>query len=316
MTVDDLRDLIRILEEHPEWRAELRRVLLSNELLQLPELVREIAELQRQHSQEMEQIRATLAEVVQIQRQHSEMLAQHSQALAQLAEAQRRTDQRLEQLAQEVRTLAEAQRRTEERVEQLAEAQRRTEERVEHLAEEVRALTEQVRALAEAHRKTEMDIEEFMAWQRGEAGRREGEQYEQQMIRRAVAYFAGGEGGSPVEFPVRSILSRWLAPIYQRQIPEPPKDPTLSDIIWWKGDNVLVVEVSQKVNGRDVHRARQRADTLREVGVNATPVVIGQEWATDGTLQTAEQEGVEWIVAGEFSPGVVQFRRLRPEATE
>ncbi len=31
--MDDLRDLIRILEEHPEWRAELRRVLLSNELL-------------------------------------------------------------------------------------------------------------------------------------------------------------------------------------------------------------------------------------------------------------------------------------------
>ncbi|GBC96391.1 hypothetical protein HRbin16_02194 [bacterium HR16] len=151
MTVDDLHDLIRILEEHPEWRADLRRVLLSNELLQLPEIVREIAELQRQHSQEMEQIRATLAEVVQIQRQHSEMLAQHSQALAQLAEAQRRTEERLEQLA-----------------------------------EEVRALAEQVRALAEAHRKTEMDLEEFMAWQRGEAGRREGEQYEQQMIRRAL----------------------------------------------------------------------------------------------------------------------------------
>jgi len=29
MTVDDLHDLIRILEEHPEWRAELRRVVLE-----------------------------------------------------------------------------------------------------------------------------------------------------------------------------------------------------------------------------------------------------------------------------------------------
>lgn len=309
VTVSDVNDLIRILNENPEWRHQLRRVLLTEELLQLPELVRELADLQRQQSLELVQIRAVLAEVVQIQRQHSEMLAQHSEAIDRLTEAQRRTDERLEQLAQEVRALAEAQRRTDERLHQLAEE-------VRALAEAQRRTEEQMEKLAEAQRRMEFALGQFAEWQRGEAGRREGEQYEQRMIRRAPAYFAGGEGGSPAEFPVRSILSRWLAPLYEQQILDASVDPALSDIIWWKGNRVLVVEVSQKVNGRDVHRARQRADTLREVGIDATPVIIGQEWATDDTAALAQKEGVEWIVEGEFSQGLLQFRRLRVETTE
>jgi len=34
-TVSDYADLVRLLNEHPEWRAELRRLLLSDELLTL-----------------------------------------------------------------------------------------------------------------------------------------------------------------------------------------------------------------------------------------------------------------------------------------
>lgn len=45
--IADLRDLVRILEEKPEWREELRRLLLTDELLALPALVRELAEAQK-----------------------------------------------------------------------------------------------------------------------------------------------------------------------------------------------------------------------------------------------------------------------------
>jgi len=38
-TIEDFRDLVRILEQKPEWRAELRRLLLTEELLALPERV-------------------------------------------------------------------------------------------------------------------------------------------------------------------------------------------------------------------------------------------------------------------------------------
>lgn len=40
-TLRDFRDLLGLVEQHPEWRAELRRMSLSEELLNLPELVRE-----------------------------------------------------------------------------------------------------------------------------------------------------------------------------------------------------------------------------------------------------------------------------------
>ncbi|MGC8785683.1 MAG: hypothetical protein ACP5RN_15030, partial [Armatimonadota bacterium] len=92
MVVEDLHDLVQLLEQHPEWRAELRRVLLGDELLQLPDLVREILEILRQHSE--------------ILRQHSEILVEHSRQIAILIEAQQRTERRLEELA-------EAQQRTE-----------------------------------------------------------------------------------------------------------------------------------------------------------------------------------------------------------
>jgi hypothetical protein len=38
-TVEEWRALIRLLEERPEWRAELRRLLLSDELVSLPEQI-------------------------------------------------------------------------------------------------------------------------------------------------------------------------------------------------------------------------------------------------------------------------------------
>jgi hypothetical protein len=46
-TVADFHDLIRLLEEHPDWQTELRRVLFSQDLLDLPRTVQELATAQR-----------------------------------------------------------------------------------------------------------------------------------------------------------------------------------------------------------------------------------------------------------------------------
>ena len=78
MEVEDFQDLIRLLQARPEWRADLRRVVLTDELLALPE---QIARLQ-----------------VETDRRFHE-----------LAEAQRRTEER-------VAALAEAQNRTNEQI--------------------------------------------------------------------------------------------------------------------------------------------------------------------------------------------------------
>jgi hypothetical protein len=39
LTADEFHDLIRLIEAHPEWRAELRRLVLTDELLALPQQV-------------------------------------------------------------------------------------------------------------------------------------------------------------------------------------------------------------------------------------------------------------------------------------
>ena len=43
-TIEAFRDLIDVLEQHPEWRAELRRHVLSDDLLELPSLIRQLTE--------------------------------------------------------------------------------------------------------------------------------------------------------------------------------------------------------------------------------------------------------------------------------
>ena len=46
-SVEEFQDLIRLLQERPEWRADLRRLVLTDELLALPELVRELVQAQQ-----------------------------------------------------------------------------------------------------------------------------------------------------------------------------------------------------------------------------------------------------------------------------
>ena len=43
-TVNDISDIVRILREQPEWADTLRGILLSEEILKLPEMVAELAE--------------------------------------------------------------------------------------------------------------------------------------------------------------------------------------------------------------------------------------------------------------------------------
>ncbi|MFN3476332.1 MAG: hypothetical protein ACK4Z6_02085 [Candidatus Methylomirabilales bacterium] len=94
------------------------------------------------------------------------------------------------------------------------------------------------------------------------------------------------------------------------EITLPEEDPFLADLLWWKGEEVAVVEVSLQVNGNDVARAALRAATLRRARARALAVVIGKEWATREVGSQALARGVEWSVGGALSEGFLAFRRL------
>jgi hypothetical protein len=80
-TVEDFHDLIELLAQRPEWRAELRRHVLSDELLELPALVRQLAEAQARTE-------ATVSQLVEAQ-------VRTEARLSELAEAQGRMETRL-----------------------------------------------------------------------------------------------------------------------------------------------------------------------------------------------------------------------------
>ena len=77
-------------------------------------------------------------------------------------------------------------------------------------------------------------------------------------------------------------------------------DPTLADLLWWKGDRVAVMEIAVQVNGEDVRRAVQRTKTLQQGGAQAMAMVIGESWAMPDTRERARTFGIDWKVSADL----------------
>ncbi|MBI3362526.1 MAG: hypothetical protein HY023_15600 [Chloroflexi bacterium] len=118
-TAQHYADLKRLLAEHPEWRRELRQLILPDGFDELPAIVRRLAE-----AHERAEVRLTRLE----------------EAVERLAEAQQRTDEKVAQLA-------EAQRRTEERLERLAAAVQELVAQVRDVVAQTGRLTDKVAKL-------------------------------------------------------------------------------------------------------------------------------------------------------------------------
>ncbi len=247
-------DVLNLLHTDVAFREEVRRQVLSEEVLALPALVRE------------------------------------------LAEAQRRTEAQVQRQGEQIEQLVEQMQRQGEQIEQLVEQMQRQGEQIEQLVEQMQMLAQPVQAL--------------VSWQRGEAGRRDGERYEREVGRRAAVLFNGGQGGSPVQPVVQQRLTAQLGALLSQDILPAEADPFLADLVWWKGGQVAVVEVSLQVNGEDIRRAAQRAATLRQAGETVLAVVIGEAWATWEAQHRAQASRVEWKVGAELSEGFLAFRQL------
>ncbi len=302
-SVQDFHDLIRILEEHPEWRSELRRLVLTDELLQLPRAVKELSDEVRQLTRAQlatEERFQVLAEALRQTQARVEELAQAQrrteERVEQLAEAQRRTEERLEVLAARVEQLAEAQRRTEERlevlaaqVEQLAEAQRSTDERLEALAGDVQRLAQ---AQAEAERRMSAfadsvgerlrSIEERLQSVERDLGELKGVQLQRAYVEQAAGYF-----GAILE-NLRVVNRDQLGKMLDQAV----RDGRLSfqerqEVMWSDlvargrlrttgAEAYLLVEVSWGIGVNDVGRAAARASALGKLVPAVVAAVAGK----------------------------------------
>ncbi len=262
ITIRTIEDLVRVLEEHPEWRERLLVVLLGQEFLQVPmRLDRIEAVLERlveSHEQLWQSHRQLLESHWQLQESHQRLWESHQQALA-----------RLDRLEAIVQQLLESHQQLWESHRQLQESHRQLLESHQMLVAEVRELRQTVEQLVNWMKRLDIDV-----------GKLKGKVLGLDYLHRAPARFGYyvrrprvvdlghflddlREQGHEFSFDEWTQLSS-LDVLLQAQHPH-TREPVF-----------LAIEVSWMLFPEDVERAHKRAEMLRARGINAYAAVAGE----------------------------------------
>ncbi len=256
--VADIADLVKILREQPEWAETLRSVLLSKELLELPE---KLAQLTAQVAQLTARLEEFIAEQKEINRRFAEQLGQLTARLEEFIAEQREIN----------RVFAERLTRLETDTAELKSDTAELKVGLRRLEGTVGSLQGTVGSLA------------------GTVGRLQGAELE----RKIHANIAG-----MVCTPLGIRRPRVLKSILAATVPElfDLLDPALDDgrisraqfdrlmqtdiILAAREGNAqpvyVAIEISRTVHDEDLDRARERADILAAAsGVSALALVIG-----------------------------------------
>ncbi len=262
--IDTIQDLIRILATHPEWRAQLRPLILTDDFLSLPEQVRaladRIAELAAAQARTEHHLSALataqarseqrLSKVEDTLERTENRLSKVEDILAQLSAAQARSEQRLSRVEESLEQLAAAQARTERLVEQLAAAQTRTEQRLGKVENDVAILKGDVLELQSGKRV----VFAYGRWLRRSRILSHEQVYE--LLDDAVdaGYLTMDERDQ----------------IAQADVFVQGKDKETGEAVH------MVVEVSWGVGTSDVERAAARAALLAKIGTPTRAAVVGR----------------------------------------
>ncbi len=272
----DFRELIQLLEKRPEWRAELRRLLLTDELLRLPELVAQLAQQLVTRVDRHEQL---LQQILEVQLRHEQILQEH-------ARLHQRHEERLERLEQLAQQILEMQRHHEQILQEHAAILR------EHTAalQEQATILQTHTMLLQRHDQHLDQIEQDLAPLKGM-------HVEWKICRHAPAYLS--------RFVRRCRL---LSHEELDDLLEPAFDAGLITEDEWdelhRADFVLrgrsrvdqqelylVVEASWGIGKGDVEHAIRRAHILEKMGKRAMPVVMGR-WIAPPVRQLAHEGSV------------------------
>ncbi len=320
----DFHDLVRLLRDYPEWREELRALLLTQELLTLPttvtqlivrldqltETVARLVEGQGQLTEgqqrltdtvahltvRLDQLTDTVAELSARQHQLTDTVAHLSARLDQLTETVTHLTVRLDQLTETVThltvrldQLTETVTHLTVRLDQLTETVAQLTVRLDQLTETVARLAEGQERLAEGQRHLEVQMGEMRGWF-----------LEQRYRTYAAAYF-----GRFLRQVQLAHIGRLADALKERLEEEEVAEVLLADLILtgrlprpagplaiW-----VVLEISATIDRRDVERAQRRAGLLRQARYPAVGVAAGLE-STAGARRAAGEAGVALLLDG------------------
>jgi hypothetical protein len=278
-TVADFHDLIRLLEEHPDWQTELRRVLFSQDLLDLPRTVQELATAQRRTEEAITRLTERM-----------------EQGFTEAATERHELRQDLTQLTGRVDRVTD---RVEQGFDDAAEDRQRI--RID--------MAQGFADAAEDRQRIRTDVAQGFADaatdrrdMRRDIGQLKGLGQEQFYRDRAAAIFGrllvqGYDATNQVADRLQE--ARQTGVISDRDYQE-----ALAADLLWGGQTrdsrqpiVLVLEASWTVGHIDVERAARRAAVLRQAGLRALPVAAGQEWPPN-TQDDARRSGVAIVQDG------------------
>ena len=277
--VADIADLVKILREQPEWAETLRSVLLSKELLELPE--------------KLAQLTARFEEFVALQTETNQRVAEQlAQLTAQVAQLTARLEEFIAEQREINRVFAERLTRLEtdtaELKSDMAEVKATT-ARLETDVAELKTDTAELKVGLRRLEGTVGSLQGTVGSLAGTVGRLQGAELE----RKIHANIAG-----MVCTPLGIRRPRVLKSILAATVPElfDLLDPALDDgrinraqfdslmqtdiILAAREGNAqpvyVAIEISRTVHDEDLDRARERADILAAAsGVSALALVIG-----------------------------------------
>ena len=280
-TVDDFQDLLRLLEARPEWRAQLRRLLIPDDVLELPALVARLAEAQVRAEERLSGVEERLSGV--------------EERLSGVEERLSGVEERLIRLENAVIRLAEAQERTEARVDRLEAGQARLEAGQARLEDGYGRLEAGYARLEAALAWTDTKVAEL----RGDSLERRYRDhvggYFGRLVRRARVVGSDELDDLLDEGLVAGVLDE-----------DGAHDVRLADLVVRgrrpgdEQETYLVVEVSGLIEPADVERAARRAALLGRV--RPALAVVGGEDITADALDLAQVRTVRRLGNGRLDP--------------
>ena len=273
-TINTIENLVRVLDENPEWLEALRTRLLTRELIELPRLFAEFAASVNQRFDEQDKVLAghteTLAEHGRILAGHTETLVEHGKILAEHSSI----------LVEQGKVLVEHSKILAEHGKTLAEHTAMLTEQGKVLAEHSKVLAGHTETLAE-HSEEFVSIKRELRLLRDDVGDLKGPRAEEE-AGKDVAFIAEQLGLALTRVLTRDDL---LGLLRAQPLPDLPSNVrnsfTKADIIAEAVDEAgetryIAVEASYTVNGRDTERAVRNAGILtRLTGKPALSVVAG-----------------------------------------
>jgi len=191
----DEKAILRAFQKRAEMREAIRRQILHDELLQLPELVRQLVEAQQrnaaqqqensrlmrqliesqqrheailqEHTRQLQEHSRLLQQLIESQRQHEAILQEHSRLLQQLIESQRQHEAILQEHSRLLQQLIESQRQHEailqehsRLLQQLIESQRQHEAILREHSRQLQEHSRLLQQLIESQRQHEAILQE------------------------------------------------------------------------------------------------------------------------------------------------------------